>query len=293
MSRIWKKPSKTKYSAPAARAHRGFVYLDDDVVINSLSAIESGKVDEVVEKINLAQQAGMSVGIKGGPASLSGDASASESLQAEVIRRRTRFSIFELWYDQLGKKKALGTFDGWGADALQDVKPGDVVELRGTVSIVPIQTAFRMFLWYVNQVRNNNPMFKDKADLKALKDQEFIIKFLIGERDEINATMTPTGDAGPAVGVTFQKQWIIETIGRWNGVFTVVAQVEEVLGPDQSWETMRLIEDVPMTPLEESTLISAMAPFQTAVEGFGLELGDDTLELRGPALVLRPIALYR
>ena len=100
-------------------AHRGFVYLDNDIVINSLSALESGKVDEVVEKINLAQERGLTVGLKAGTSAAGAEArsgqSNTESLQAEVIRRRTRFSIFELWYEALKSRDALGRFSGWGA----------------------------------------------------------------------------------------------------------------------------------------------------------------------------------
>lgn len=40
------------YHRPEKRIHRGFYYLDDETVINSLSAVEAGKVDEVVAKIN-------------------------------------------------------------------------------------------------------------------------------------------------------------------------------------------------------------------------------------------------
>ena len=46
----------TKYIKPQRRIHRGFFYLDDETVINSLSAVEAGKVDEVVAKINSARE---------------------------------------------------------------------------------------------------------------------------------------------------------------------------------------------------------------------------------------------
>jgi len=36
-----------KYKAPKVRLHRDFFYLNDVVSINSLSALESGKVDEL------------------------------------------------------------------------------------------------------------------------------------------------------------------------------------------------------------------------------------------------------
>ena len=294
----WRRGPQPIYAVPSRHAHRGFAYLDDDIVINSLSALESGKVDEVVEKINLAQERGMSVGLRLGTdkigASADGSGKATESLQAEVIRRRTRFSIFELWYEALRSRNAIGRFEGWGNTALDSVRVGDVIEIRGRIELVPLQTALRMFLWFVNEVRSKNPMFAKGTDLNALTEQEKIVKFLLGRRDEINATLSPVGDPGPAVGISFLNEWIIEPVGRWNGTYSVIAQVEEVLPAGEAWQTMRIIEDAPLTPLEKETIENAIEPFRESTKTFGIDMGEDSnAELAGPALVLRPIALFR
>ena len=138
-----------------------------------------------------------------------------------------------------------GAFPAGGPDALESVRPGQTIELNGRVELGALQTGFRMFLWFVNEVRNKNPLFADGADLKALQEQEKTVKFMLGKRDEINATLTPQGDAGPAVGVTFLNEWLIESVGRWNGTYTLIGQVEEVLPEGASWQTMRIIEDAP------------------------------------------------
>lgn len=283
------------YDAPKRNAHRGFAYLDDDIVINSLSALESGKVDEVVEKINLAQERGMSVGLKVGADGIGANADASkkgtESLQAEVIRRRTRFSVFELWYEALTSRQGVGRFRGWGPSVLDNVRPGQIVELRGRIEIVPLQVGFRTYLWFANEVRNENPLFKD-VDVAQTAKSEGIIKFLVGTRDEINATLTPIGNEGPPVALTFLNEWIVESIGRWTGTYTVVGQVEEVLPEGENWQTVRFI-DAPLTPIEKTTLIGAIEPFRGALANLGVDMDDSPTELLGPALVLRPIAMYR
>jgi len=295
----WSKeaPKGRAFTAPSARAHRGFVYLDDDIVINSLSALESGKVDEVVEKINLAQERGLSIGAKVGVEGVGASAGAtskgSESLQAEVIRRRTRFSIFELWYDALTRRRAIGQFSGWGPDALQGVEVGQVIELRGKIELVPLQTGLRMYLWFVDEVRAGNSIFTKTTKLADLKESEHIVKFVLGKRDELNATIDPIGDSGPKVGISFLKEWLIETVGRWTGVYTLVGQVEEILGAGDSWQTMRIVEDAPLTPLEESTLEEAVKPLADGLKALGIELEDSPTKLMGPAVVVRPIALFR
>ncbi|WP_336725025.1 DUF6414 family protein [Cellulosimicrobium cellulans] len=294
----WVKASEREiFSPPAATPHRGFAYLDDDIIINSLSALESGKVDEVVEKINLAQEGGMSVGLKvgvgGTGATASADTKSSESLQAEVIRRRTRFSIFELWYSALEDRRAIGRFEGWGERALDGVNAGHIVEVRGRVAPVAIQTAFRMFLWYANEVREKNPIFKD-VSIEPLQQAENVMKFLRGKRAETSALMVPLGNDGPKVGAFFRDDWIIEPVGRWNGTFTLVAQVEEVLTEGSSWQSIRLLDDAPLTPLEESTVKTAVAPLLASFKGsIGVEVDEDSIAIQGPALILRPVAMFR
>lgn len=51
----------SNYRRPIKKVHRGFFYLDDETVINSLSAVESGKIDEVVAKVNSAREGGLVV----------------------------------------------------------------------------------------------------------------------------------------------------------------------------------------------------------------------------------------
>jgi hypothetical protein len=54
------------YKKPSKKVHRGFFYLNDETVINSLSAVESGKIDEVVAKVNSAREGGFGAGRRSG-----------------------------------------------------------------------------------------------------------------------------------------------------------------------------------------------------------------------------------
>lgn len=52
------------YKVPKERLHRDFFYLDDEVVINSLSVLESGKIDEIVSRVTTAREGGFSGELK-------------------------------------------------------------------------------------------------------------------------------------------------------------------------------------------------------------------------------------
>lgn len=89
-----------------------------------------------------------------------------------------------------------------------------------------------------------------------------------------------------------KKKWVIGNLGRFGGEYTVVAQVERLIGPDESLPALRLTHDVAATPLEINTLKSALTEFKGAAEEFGLDLAD-AATVDGPALWLEPIAIFR
>jgi GTP cyclohydrolase III len=75
-----------KYNKPDKMIHRGFYYLDDEIFINSLSAVEAGKVDEVVSKVNSAREGefGGGVGLYG--AKVEGSKKASSAFEESIVR---------------------------------------------------------------------------------------------------------------------------------------------------------------------------------------------------------------
>jgi hypothetical protein len=288
----------TIYRAPQKRVHRGFVYLDDSTVINSLSALESGKIDEVVAKIAQARDGGISGGLSAGlggvGAKIEGGKKSTTSFEEEVVRTRTRFSIFELWYQKIVEEKALGSFDGWDETALTSVAPGDTLEVTGGLQIVPLQTLLRLFQWFAGQAQDQSSPFAQKGDqLKGTKAGLRVLETVLGGTDEILAMLRPDGGDGPTVAIILDANWLIGALGRLDGIYTVVAQVEMVLGADDKWPTARLTTDAPVTKLERDTLTQVVGNFIEPAQALGVTISEDEAELSGPALILRAIAVYR
>lgn len=287
------------YKQPSKKIHRGFFYLNDETVINSLSAVESGKIDEVVAKVNSAREGGFGggVGIQG--AKLEGSKKSTSAFEEEMVRTRTRFSVFELWYQSLLEGKGLGKFEGWGPSALEGVKPGDTVEFRAKLEVVPLQTLLRLFLWFADKAKTQGHVFSQKGEeLKSTKDSERNIRMLLGDNDEGGADQsvfiaTPAGEIGPAVAMPISSEWLIGKIGRLGGEYSVVAQVEQVLGPAEELPTLRLTHDVSATPLEITTLRESISHFVEPAKAMGVDVTTSDASITGPALWLDPIAIFR
>lgn len=287
------------YKKPTKKIHRGFFYLNDETVINSLSAVESGKIDEVVATVNSAKEGGFGGGLGFQGLNIEGSKRSTSALAEEIVRTRTRFSVFELWYQSLVEGKALGSFDGWGPTALDGVEPGHTVEFRATLEVVPLQTLLRLFLWYAEKAKSQGHWFSQSGDeLKSTKEAERNVKLILGENDEDGADETiflahPSGEAGPTVAMTVSHEWLIGKLGRVGGEYTVVAQVEQVLAKGQEVPTLRLTHAVSATPLEINTLASTVENFVEPAKAMGVKVSKKDASIAGPALWLNPIAIFR
>lgn len=286
------------YNRPSKKVHRGFFYLDDETVINSLSAVESGKIDEVVAKVNSAREGGFGggVGIQG--AKVEGAKKSSSAFEEEMVRTRTRFSIFELWYQSLLDSKALGSFDGWGPDALDGISSGDTLEFRGHLETAPIQTLLRLFLWFADKAKSPGHLFSQKGeDLKGTKEGERNIRMLLGDQEpgdeQVVVLAKPNGDEGPLVAMPVKTKWLVGKFGQFGGEYTVIAQVDRIIGADEELPALRLTLDVAPTPLEISTLKEALQHFIEPAKEMGVVISETEATIKGPALWLEPIAIFR
>jgi hypothetical protein len=283
-----------EYRRPEKRIHRGFFYLNDETVINSLSAVEAGKVDEVVARVNLAREGsfGGSVGIQA--AKLEGGKKGSSELEEEIVRTRTRFSVFELWYQTLVDGKALGRFDGWGPEILKNVRPGDTVELDAELEIAALPQIFRMFFWYAAQARETNGPFSQKGEaLKETRDAERNMRLLAGGSEDLMVIAKPSGDMGPPVIMTLADEWMIGKLGHLAGTYAVVGQVDQVLNVGESTPAIRLTQDIPPTPLELNLWRESLGNFTAPAAALGIEVSEADAAIDGPAMWITPAAIFR
>ena len=289
-----------QYKRPHLRLHRDFFYLDDEVTINSLSALESGRVDEIVSKTTTAREGGFSgdVAIPVVKASVGGRRKGSSEIEEEMVRTRTRFSVFDAWYQLMSEKRALGAFEGWGVNALEGVEVGDTVEFRAELSLGPLQTVLRLYLWFAEQAAKEGTVFSQKgAELKETKAGARNIRQFLngvsGDSDDVPIVATVVGEVGPPVLVSASKQWLIGRLGELSGCFGVIGQVVRIVPPDEEYPVLRLTKEVIPTPLEINTLKEVVQGYVEPARSLGVDVEPGESVITGPAMVIKPIAIYR
>jgi hypothetical protein len=288
--------ASAKYHKPEARVHRGFFYLNDETVINSLSAVEAGKVDEVIARVNTAREGGIGGGIGIPSAKVEGSKKSTSEFEEEMVRTRTRFSVFEIWRENLVSKKALGFIEGWNTEILAEIQPGETLEFKAQLELAPLQTIFRMFGWFATQAQTQGSLFAQKGEeLKATKETERVFRALAGHGENLESVVLakPSGGEGPPVAMQLADRWMIGQLGHLSGEYTLVGQVDQVLKDGEQYPTLRLMHVAPVTITELDALKEIVGNFTEPAKVFGLSITPEDATITGPAIWLTPIAIYR
>lgn len=285
------------YNRPKKRLHREFLYLDHETIINSLSALESGKVDEIIAKVSEASEGGIEGGLGYGPAKISAGKKKTANIEEELRRTRTWFSAFEAWLTTLEEADAVGTLDSWDVETRNDLEVGDTVRFTARVTLSPLQQVFLTFISFANESGNADSAFKvpstKVAEIK--KTARMMAGWMRGSSDAkaFMVYLSPLGVAEPVVAARLQETYIVGGTQAIEGEYTVVAQVESLVAPDAAVPAIRVLRDAPPTPIETTSITTAMANFVDPSKTLGVEITERDITLQHPAVIVHPIAIYR
>jgi len=285
------------YRKPKNRLHREFLYLNHETIINSLSALEAGKVDEIIEKVSEAREGGLEGGLGYGPAKISGGKKKTSNMEEELRRTRTWFSAFEAWYNHLEAGEALGELTSWDLETREELTVGDTLRFSARVSLSPVQQVLLTYISFANDATNADSPFKQPANKVAeiKKTARMMAGWLRGKSDQKNMMvyLAPFGVSEPIVAARLEEEFVVGGAQAIEGEYTVVAQIETIIGTQESVPAIRVLRDVPPTPLETQTITDALQNFVEPARGLGVEIVDSDLTLHHPGIVVHPIAIFR
>ena len=282
------------YKKPQKHLHREFMYLNHDTILNSLSALEAGKIDEIIQKVSEDKEGGLEAGIKSGPVKAGGGKKKATSVQEELVRTRTWFSAFDSWHKLLDGEEALGTFDEWDAEVRDALEVGDTIEFSAVVTLSPFHKVFRTFLSFAAEShKQDSPFYQKGPQQKETKMIARQITTLLGGSASVLVYIAPEGIDHPRMVAVLDEQFMVSPAESLEGRYTVIAQVEQLLEGSDSTSAIRILRDVPPTPLEVETISEAMEEIIEPAKALGVEVGPDDVTLSAPAVVVRPIAIFR
>lgn len=285
------------YNRPKKQLHREFIYLDYDKVLNSLSAFEAGKVDEIIHKVSEAREGGVSAELNVKLAKGGGGKKRQSSVEDNLVKTRTWFSAFDSWYNFLKNEEAFGTFSNWDVDVRNELAVGDTVNFRAQLVISPLHKLLRTFLSFAEEAGRQGSAFQQRgSELVETKKNARLITTWMGKKDDpthLPMYVKPMGVEHPRVVTRLEDRYIIASGDQVEGEFQVVGQINALLEGGDVWPAIRMLNDVPPTNLEIETVANAMDNFVDIGSTFGVKLNADDVNVPAPAVVINPIAVFR
>ncbi|MER6587412.1 DUF6414 family protein [Micromonospora chalcea] len=282
-----------KYQKPKKNLHREFVYLNHDTVLNSLSAFEAGRIDEILEKTTEASEGSFDGGIGFKGAKVGGAKKKQGSVQEELVKTRTRFSSFEAWFQRLSEEGAIGTFDEWDMGVRDELSVGDTIHFVADVRVSPLFKLVTAFSAFTQSPQTFGLRNQELAELKRqAKMMEGWIAGTDGNRS-IAVYLNGNSLGRPRIVARLSSEYLVSGLGNIEERYQVVAQVRSILRPEDKESLVRILKDAPPVPLEVDTVTEAMKHMQEAAVHLQVPFEDDDLVFTHPDVIAHPIAIFK
>ena len=282
------------FTPPKGAAFKQFVILDSDGVVAALSAIDGGKIDEILTRSaeERGGEAGGSLGV--GPAKATGKRAKGRKVEEEIRRARTRHAAAAKLIEALQSSASLGVVDGpLDLDVAAQITAGMVLQFRAELRLHPLHQADKMIRSFINIA----PKFGEKETAASLRPVLTQWGALLGTGQADGRLLlepyTAAEPQSPRLLMPVPGENFEIGVDDVLGEVTVIAQVERILGVDDNYPAIRMLRGAPSTPFELSALEETLPDLVSALGGIGMTVSRDDIFIRGPALILRAICAYR
>ncbi|MDQ3240695.1 MAG: hypothetical protein M3515_01495 [Actinomycetota bacterium] len=281
---------------PKTQAHRSSLYLNADEVSNSLAAFEGGDVEEVLTRVAEETGGGLEGGIDAKVVKGKGGRNRSRRLEEDVKRKRTEHSAASLLLEKLHEEDAIGIIEGaYGPGLYQELDEQMLLQFRGELRIHPLHqvvSAARGFLAAASSYgasRDEIREMKQTVDLLELMAQPGP-----GERRAFLAyAETPETHDGYKLVLPIQERHLRVPLEDFSGTATFIAQVDRVIPDGEEVLAIRLLRNAPPLGLERQALDEALPDLIEGFRELGVEVSQADFFLTNPAVVLKPIWIFK
>jgi hypothetical protein len=283
------------FRKPATKLYRSFLYLDSDEVLNSLSALEGGDVDEVLTKTGSEGAGGLEGQVGAGPLKAKGGKKSARKFEEEMKVKRTIHSAASTLLRKLEEAEAIGVIEGdYGPAIYEELEEHMLLEFTGSIQIHPLNQAATA----AHEFKQLAPHYGvSKQEIRELSEILPLLNALSGGGDRGSGTLLVFADAGGGddyrLVLRLRSRHVLVDLDDLSGRATFVAQVDRVLAPGEEVLAMRLLGKAPQLDLERQALDEGLATFVSALKELGLSVTEKDFVLTSPTVLLKPICVYK
>lgn len=290
------------FKKPDRKARGKFVeylYLDADQTVASLSAFEGGLIEELRSLSEEESDKGGKIGGAVGYGPLKAEGNLGKNQRArreeEVLLKRTGYSRITTLLDKLRELGALGFIPEYTPDVYEQVEEGELYEFRAEIRLHP----FHQFVSYVQGIAQTGRdwgMGDEDLDRIAKEAEDAFYG-----KNRNKTLLTAFADAegaepGYQIAMSVKKENLLVDFEEFSGTATFVAQVQRKVAAGQKVPAARLVRKSPIvSPVEQQMMLGMLPALRDAPEAqdMGIEVAEEDILLRKPAIVVKPLCIYR
>lgn len=276
-----------------------YLYLDAEQTAASLSTFEGGLIEELRSLSEEESDKGGSIGgaVGYGPLKAEGNLGKNQRVkrEEEVLLKRTGYSRITTLLEKLRELGALGSMQAYTPDVYEQVEEGELYEFRAGIRLHPFHQ-FVSLVQGIAQAGRDWGMGDQEMDQIAREAED---AFYGKNRNE--TLLTAFADAEGAepeykIAMSVKKENLLVDFEEFSGTATFVAQIQRKVAEGQKVPAARLVRKTPMvSPAEQQMMLGLVPALRDApeAEDMGIEITEGDILLRKPAVLVKPLCIYR
>jgi hypothetical protein len=270
---------------------RQFLYRDGDLIREFLSQLEGGIFDEDAQTLRSGRRSGMTAGLKAGPVMTQGDKHGDTSDELARVVRQTGVSEFDRLFRALDSRNAIQYLDNIDERIWGQLQRGDIVEVEAVVRL----GGFQKMLELMNTVQELLPLAQSMGSGPSLDSETMQAMELMRQLAQAGPKETTSVIARLASAFRFKfacslrETYILVDKALLEGEVTVCGKIQRKLKRKETYIVGGFfagLEDI-LPRREQEELIGAFDNPELKA------LGVESPEIKYPAAILTPIAIYR
>lgn len=270
---------------------RDYTYLDTGRLQNYLSGLDQGVVEELTETTRAMRGQESSEGFRADVAeSSSGSRSHDETTRARVMRVSAQH-MFSRIYDELDAVGLIKVIDEDDPIELNGLRRRQVVELTRAFHPSPMNKAIDGILKLMATMEQMG-FVEEVRDEEAEMIRAMAMVFR-GDEGEEEIPMVSRGDRDhPSVIFLAKAKYIVVDQNEFEGPMTVFGKVQRLIPEGASIDLFDFLKLPSAIRNESSVKRDLLEMFQSWPKELGGPVAKENMEVKGPALVVTPVATY-
>lgn len=293
----------SNFKKPKSNVYKRFLYINEDDVLNSLSGFEGGAIDEIIQKMGEEGSKGLGLEVGAnvpgvGEAKAKGDRKKSQKLEEEIRRKRTVYSATIALLEKLHKEDAIGVIEGdYAPEIYEQLEENMPIEFRADIRIHPLHQLVNVAQGW-SQLAQDFGLSKKEANEFTQVARQIESAFHGRDKSKKSLVLFAEGEETSTeykLVMPVQTNNLLVPIDELLGTATFVAQVDHIVKEDEEVLAARVVRNSPVLPAERNMMLEMLPALQELQDdsGIGFRVDEEDIILRKPAVILKPLCIYR